>query len=127
MARRSQDRAYGGAAGFPRTRRVNQLLREVIADELERLSDADERLRLVTVTDVSTSADLRNATVYFGSLSDDAAEALEERRAAIQSAVGRQSHMKRTPKLSFEVDPAVTEGARIDEVLRRIEEGRPQE
>jgi len=127
MARRPQDRAYGGAAGFPRTRRVNQLLREVIADELERLSDADERLRLVTVTDVSTSADLRNATVYFGSLSDDAAEALEERRAAIQSAVGRQSHMKRTPKLSFEVDPAVTEGARIDEVLRRIEEGRPQE
>jgi ribosome-binding factor A len=127
MARRSQDRAYGGAAGFPRTRRVNQLLREVIADELERLSDADERLRLITVTDVSTSPDLRNATVYFGSLSDDAADALEERRAAIQRAVGRQSHMKRTPKLTFEVDPAVREGARIDEVLRRIEEGRPQE
>lgn len=124
MARRPQDRAYGGAANFPRTRRVNKLLREVIAEELERLSDADERLLLVTVTDVSTSADLRNATVFFGSLSDDAAEALEERRAAIQSAVGRQSHMKRTPKLRFEVDPAVTEGARIDEVLRRIDEGR---
>jgi ribosome-binding factor A len=122
MARRSTDRAYGGAASFPRSRRVNELVREVVADELERLSDADERLRLLTVTGVSTSADLRNATVFLGSISDEAAEALEERRTAIQRALGRQSHMKRTPRLSFTVDPAVTEGARIDEALRRLRE-----
>ncbi|CAB4834726.1 MAG: 30S ribosome-binding factor RbfA [Actinobacteria bacterium] len=122
MARRSNERAYGGAASFPRTRRVNQFLREVVADELERLSDADERLRLLTVTDVATSPDLRNATIYFGSLSEDAIEALEERRIAIQRAVGSQSRMKRTPKLSFELDPAVTEGAKIDEALRRLDQ-----
>ena len=127
MARRSQDRSYGGAAGYPRTRRVNQFLREIIAEELERLSDADERLRLLTVTDIDTSTDLRTATVFFASLSDDALEALDERRVALQRAVGSQSSMKRTPKLSFAVDPAVTEGARIDEALRRLGEGRPQD
>lgn len=122
MAHRSSDRAYGGAASYPRTRRVNQLLREVIADELERLTDADERLSLVTVTEVSTSPDLRQATVFVSSLSDEAATALDERRVAIQAAVAKQSRMKRTPKLRFEVDPGVTQGALIDDVLRRLGE-----
>jgi ribosome-binding factor A len=127
MARRSNDRAYGGAASFPRTRRVNQFLREIVAEEIERLADADERLRLLTVTDVATAADLRHATIFLGSLSDEAAEALDERRVQIQSAVGKQSRMKRTPKLSFELDPAVTEGARIDEVLRRLHDNTLEE
>ena len=39
-------------APCPRTARVNELLREVLADALERAADADERLRLVTVTSV---------------------------------------------------------------------------
>jgi len=120
MPKRSQQRAYGGAAGFPRTRRVNQLLREVIADEIERLSDADDRLRMVTVTEVDASTDVTTAVVYVSSLDDDAREALEERRVSLQAAVGRQSRLKRTPKLSFDVDPGITQGALIDDVLRRI-------
>ncbi len=120
MAPRSSDRSYGGAAGFPRSRRVNQLVREVVADELERLSDADDRLRFLTVTEVDTAADLRHATVYLSSLPDEAVEALEERRVALQAAVGRQARMKRTPKLSFAADPAIAHGAAIDEALRRL-------
>ena len=123
MGARSSDRAYGGAASFPRTRRVNQLLREVLADEIERLSDADERFRMLTITGIDTSPDLRNATVFFSSLNEAAAEALDERRVALQAHVGRQATMKRTPKLRFEVDPGVTEGSKIDDVLRRLGEG----
>jgi ribosome-binding factor A len=99
----------------------------VVAEELERLADADERLRLVTVTSVDTSADLRSATVYLGTLDEDAAEALEERRGQVQRTVGRQVRMKRTPRLHFEADPAVSAGARMEEILRRIgEERRPR-
>ncbi len=127
MAKRPQDRAYGGAASYPRSRRVNNLLREVLADEIERLADADERLRMLTITEVSTSPDLRNATVYVSSLDEDAIEALDERRHALQAEVGRQSHMKRTPKLTFELDPAITQGAAIDDALRRLGEGRPDD
>jgi ribosome-binding factor A len=99
---------------------VNEVLRQVVAEELERLADADERLRLVTVTSVDTSPDLRHADVYVGTLSADAADALEERRSQLQRAVGRQVRMKRTPRLSFAPDPAVEAGMRVEEVLRRL-------
>jgi len=60
-------------ATYPRTLRVNQVLRQVIAEELERLADADERFRMVTVTSVDSAADMRTATVYLATLETDAA------------------------------------------------------
>jgi len=110
---------------YPRAARVNEVLRQVVAEELERLADADERLRLVTVTSVQVSTDLRAATVFLGSLGDDASEALEERRSQVQRALARQVRMKRTPRLQFAPDPAVEAGARVDEILRRLGRGDP--
>jgi ribosome-binding factor A len=117
---RSHASGSTGAGTYARSLRVNQVLRQVVAEELERLADADERLRLVTVTAVDTAPDLRHATVYVASLEADAAEALEERRRQLQSAVGRQVRMKRTPVLQFAADPGVSSGARVEEVLRRL-------
>lgn len=107
-------------APYPRSLRVNQVVRQVLAEELERLADADERLRLVTVTAVDTAPDLRHATVYLSSLGVEASEALEDRRPQLQRALGRQVRMKRTPLLAFAVDPAVVAGGRVEDVLRRI-------
>ncbi|MGH9086942.1 MAG: 30S ribosome-binding factor RbfA [Acidimicrobiales bacterium] len=109
---------------YPRALRVNEVLRQVVAESLERLADADERLRLVTITSVDTSADLRSATVYVGTLDDEAAEALEERRAQVQRSVGRQVRMKRTPRLHFAADPATSAGERVEEILRRLHQER---
>ncbi len=106
---------------YPRALRVNEVLRQVIGEELERLADADERLRLVTVTSVEVSADLRAGTVYLARMGEESAAALEERRGQIQRTVGRQVRMKRTPRLQFAVDPAVREGERVEEILRRLE------
>ncbi len=118
MPGRRQDNR--GAAPYPRSLRVNQVIRQVLAEEIERLADADERLRLVTVTSVDTAPDLRHATVFVSSLPGDSAEALAERRVHLQRSLGRQVRMKRTPQLSFVVDPAVVAGSRVEEVLRRI-------
>ena len=118
MSGRRQDNR--GAAPYPRSLRVNQVLRQVLAEEIERLADADERLRLITVTAVDTAPDLRHATVYLSSLSDDATDALAERRAQLQRTLGRQIRMKRTPQLEFAVDPAVVAGSKVEDVLRRI-------
>jgi ribosome-binding factor A len=117
MARR---RSHGTSRQYPRTARLNELLREILADELER-SD-DDRLEMVTVTAVEIEGDLRHAVVYFDSLEgedgDDAVlEALGEVRWRLQGAIGRQARMKRTPELSFRPDPAVREGARIESLL----------
>jgi ribosome-binding factor A len=109
-------------ATYPRSLRVNQVLRQVVAEELERLADADERFRMVTVTSVDTASDLRTATVYLASLSDDAAEALEERRPHLQRSIGTQVSMKRTPRLTFKADPAIVAGNRVEELLRGIDQ-----
>ncbi len=105
---------------YPRTARVNEVLREVVADEVERLADGDERLRMVTVTAVESAPDLRHARVYLSSLSEPARDALSEQRVRIQAAIGRQVRLKRTPHLSFEEDPAVAGGQRVEDILRRI-------
>ena len=126
----SHRRSHGAGPSYPRALRVNQVLRQVVAEELERLADADERLLLLTVTAVDTSPDLRNATVYVGTLGTDAAEALEERRAQLQAHIGREVRLKRTPKLSFVADPGVRAGERVDEALRRLGEtadGEPED
>ncbi|MFI5036490.1 MAG: ribosome-binding factor A [Acidimicrobiales bacterium] len=109
----------GGHHPYPRTARINQILREVISDELLRFSDVDERLGLLTVTGVETSPDVRHAVVFLHSLSDEAGAALEEHRKALQAAVNAQTRLKRTPRLSFAADPAVAHGEAVEEILRR--------
>ena len=115
--RRSHDKS---PSPYPRTARVNQVLREVVADALERQSDIDDRLRLITVTSVDTTPDLRRATVYVSSLSDEAAEALADQRVNLQRQIGRQVRLKRTPLLEFAPDPAVAHGFQVEEILRRL-------
>jgi ribosome-binding factor A len=97
------------------------VLREVVADALERLSDIDDRLRLITVTSVDTTPDLSRATVYLSSLSDDAAAALADQRVSLQRQIGRQVRLKRTPLLEFVADPAVAHGFQVEEILRRLQ------
>jgi ribosome-binding factor A len=119
------------ARRYERTARVNEVVREVLADELERLSDP--RLGFVTVTGVEVSPDLRQATVYYSALAPArsdagaAAEAAQETKLALQSAtphlqaeIGRQVRMKNTPHLVYREDPAIRTGERVDEILRQL-------
>lgn len=101
--------------------RVNSLVRHVLADEIERLSD--ERLEFVTVTGVDTSPDLRHAIVYVDVLGDPepALEALGRASRRLQNALGGQVSMKYTPRLEFAIDPAVVSGNRIDTILRGLD------
>jgi ribosome-binding factor A len=115
------------ARRYERIARVNEVVREVLGDELERLSDP--RLGLFTVTGVDVSPDLRQATVYYSALipaadkaehEHDTAVALREVIPQLQAAIGRQVRMKYTPHLVFREDPAIRTGERVDEILRRL-------
>ncbi len=109
-----------GGRRYPRMARVNELVREVLAEQLELLQDSDDRLGLLTVTHVQVEPDLRRAKVLLSSLSEHAEEALGEHRARLQAALGRQVRLRRTPQLSFAADPAVESGRRIEEILRGL-------
>lgn len=105
---------------------MNEVLREVVAEALEEVSQADERLDLVTVTGVETEPDLRHATVFYSARHAEADTALEEQRVRVQAAIGRQTRMKRTPQLAFVEDPSLREGWKVEQILKdlREDEGR---
>jgi ribosome-binding factor A len=105
---------------YPRVARVNELVREVVADELERIDD--ERLELVTVTGVDVEPDLRRAVVWFTSLNEGVEVALADHRVRLQSAIGRQARLKRTPELTFRRDPAIVTGRRVEDILRDLQD-----
>jgi len=105
---------------YARTARLNELIREVIAEELVRLDD--DRLVDVAITAVEVDSDLSRGVVWFDTLDDgrddEILEALDDSRWRIQAAIGRQTTFKRTPVLSFRVDMAIRTGERIESILR---------
>ena len=112
-------RSAGGQRGYARMARVNELCREIMADELERVDD--ERIELVTVTHVAVDPDLRHATVAYSRLDRDVAEAgeaLAALRPRLQGAIARQARLKRTPELRFVVDDVLLRAERIEDLLR---------
>ena len=88
---------------------------------LRRIERTPPKAGQVEVAVRAAGLNFRDVLWAMGMLPEEAVEALEERRVALQAAIGRQARMKRTPKLSFVADPAVAHGAAIDEALRRLD------
>jgi ribosome-binding factor A len=127
VSRRSH-RSSGTARDYPRTARLNHLVQEIVAEEIERIDD--DRLGFLTVVGVDVESDLRRATVWYTTLEGDngagdagddpVVEALAEHRARLQSAIGRQARLKRTPELSFEPDEVIRRAERVEAILRDL-------
>ena len=109
----------------PRVRRVNEAVKEVVAEGLRGLKDP--RLGFVTITDVRVSGDTQQATVFYTVLGEDkdldgTAVALASARGLIRSEVGKQLGMRHVPTIDFIAD-ALPENARhIDDLLERVRE-----
>jgi ribosome-binding factor A len=114
---------------FPRTARVNEVLVEIVAEELARLSDP--RLEMVTLTGAEVSTDLAYATLYYSALDGTGQPQSEVQAKATHTAlhkatphlrrvVGKQVRWRNTPALTFKVDPSIAAGQRIEDILRDI-------
>jgi ribosome-binding factor A len=114
---------------YPRTARVNEVLIEIVAEELSRLSDP--RLEMVTLTGVEVSSDIAYATLFYSALDAAGQPQTEEQVKAtgaalakaaphLRRALGQQVRWRNTPALTFKVDPSVAAGQRIEELLREI-------
>ena len=114
---------------YPRTARVNEVMLEVLADELERMSDP--RLELVTLTGVDVSRDLAHAKVYYSTMTatavddrdsvpENAAAGLRAAGSHLRGVVGRQMRIRQVPRLEFVVDSGIVSGQRIEDILREI-------
>jgi ribosome-binding factor A len=122
--RKSSRRSSSPTRDYPRTLRLNALVREILADEMELIDD--ERFALLTVISVDVESDMRRAVVYYDHLDgaegdDDAMAALGEWRIRLQAAIGRQARTKRVPELSFKPDQSIRNAAKIDAILSRLQ------
>ena len=110
-----------------RMRRVNEAVREVLSAHIT--GDVkDPRIGFVTVTSVETSPDLRRARVFVSVLGDasqraDTLAGLRSSAGFLQSKLGTELSMKRTPTLEFVYDDSVDRGMRISKLLEE-EDGR---
>ena len=105
-----------------RMRRVDEAIRQVVADALAG-ELADPRVGFVTVTDVKTSPDLRNARVFVSVLGDEAVRAdslagLRSAHGLLQRRIAAELHLKRTPALEFVYDPTIDRAQRVESLLR---------
>ena len=115
--------------------RVGEELRHAIAQVLERgdIRDPDVAGRPVTVTEVSVSPDLRNATVFVVPLGGGDPKpllaGLKRVRPYLRHEVAKQVQLRLVPDLSFAADDTFEQASRIEallhspEVLRDV--GRP--
>ena len=120
----SKQRRAPSPLRYPRTARLSESLREVIADELTRIDD--ERLALVSITAIEVDPEMNRAIVSYDSLAGEAGdgeilEALAEHRVRLQSAVGKQVRAKKTPILSFRPDEVIRAAERIEEILHKAD------
>ena len=117
---RARRPAGTSAHRYPRTARLNESLREVIAEDLTRIDD--DRLALVTITAIDVDPEMNRAIVYFDSLAgedgdDEILAAFADHRVRLQGSVGRQIRAKKTPILSFRPDETIRAAERIERIL----------
>lgn len=106
--------------------RVAELLQrelaELIAYELK-----DPRLRLVNVTRVEMTADLRMARVYVSHLEgeeagQEAVSALEHATGLVRRELGQRTKLRYVPELRFLFDEGLIVSQRIDALLQGMDE-----
>jgi len=111
-------------------RKVNELVRVVVADAVVDLKDP--RIGFLTITGAETSPDLRHAVIFYSVLGtdqekSDTADALQHASSRIQRAIGSETRLRNTPVLEFRVDPSIDEGLRISRILAEMAEAEEAE
>lgn len=104
--------------------RVGEEIRHALADILMRgdLRDDDLANRVITVTEVDVSPDLRNATVYVMPLGgrdvDITLAALKRAAPYLRGEVARRVRLRTAPQLRFLRDERFDTAERVEKILR---------
>ena len=113
-----------------RPERVAHLMRREVAGILERDMDDPRLGSMVSVTDVEVSHDLSFAKVYVSVLEEGAAraqalEALRHAAGFVRHALRPRLGLREVPEIRFLLDTSIERGARVEDLLRRIDRGEP--
>ncbi len=111
-----------------RITRVNELLKREIAAYLYRLiNEGGFDMSAVTVTQVNTAPNLRNARVYISIRNhvlerEAMLDTIRGHRHAMQQHINETMRLKYTPHLTFELDTSIEKGDRVLNLMAKLEE-----
>jgi ribosome-binding factor A len=111
-----------------RADRVAAAIREEVATFLAEDAKDPRVSKLVTVTGVEVTRDLRHAKVFVSVMGSDAErattfEGLASIAVHLRSRVGRALRLRLAPEISFKPDESIAHATRIENLLSQIKEG----
>ena len=106
-----------------RMRRVNEAIRETLADAVGELKDP--RIGMVTVTGVRVTPDLREATVYVSVLGSEKKRratlaGLESAHGVLQARINRELSLRRTPTITFSYDDTAERAVQMTKLIEDV-------
>jgi len=104
-----------------RQRRVAELLRRALSRLIAR-EIGDRRVKMLSITAVTVSKDLKRATVFVSSVERDAnagdiETVLNRAGGYLRRKLAREVHLKRTPDLEFKYDSSIRRGVEMTQLI----------
>ena len=109
---------------FKRSDRVADVIMAEISDIIFK-KVKDPRIKMVTITAVKVSDDLRNAKIFFVEMgkdecSDEISISLTKATNFVRRELGKRLQLRFVPEISFVHDKSFGYGSRIDKILADI-------
>lgn len=107
-----------------RTDRMSDLLRAELSELILR-ETRDPRIKLVSVTGVEVTSDMRRAIVRVSALGEEeqreaAVEALRHAKGFLRTELARRLSTRTTPELVFELDRGAEHSQKISDILESL-------
>ena len=111
-----------------RNERVRKALMREISDIIFREIKDPQICGMISITDVDVSPDNSAARVFYSVFGDDdvkqkTSKALERHVGQIRHEVGKRIRLRKTPTLLFILDNSMERGAKMIELINKIERG----
>lgn len=116
-------------SNYNRSDRVRKAVIREVSDIIAReVKDPYLTDKLISVTDVELSADLRYAKVFVSIMGDEATQRevmdiLNEAAPQIRFALGQRVRLRHTPEILIRQDDSLERGSRVTDLLNRISRG----
>lgn len=107
-----------------RQNRVNDAVKQEMAQILRDVKDPRIAGALVSITGAEVTKDLKLAKIYFSVLGEDKGEVLKALKSAtgfFRTELARRINLRITPQLTFEYDNSIEYGANISSILKTLD------
>ena len=105
--------------------RINEEIQRELSDLLRTLKDPRVQKTMVSVTRVDTTSDLRYAKVYVSvydkDLSKEVFKGLKSSGGFLRHELAERLSLRYTPELVWEEDKSITYGARVLDILAKLD------